>query len=173
MKLKTRTNQPVEGDELENLKVNGDLEVAEDSEVKVFENIVDKDGHKRFIEGDITLNEIAGLTNLYGKWSLSGSHLILVLCLKCDENASVSDNTTLCTINVPEWVLAKITTIVGGSVAFSIDYAYASDYTNQQLQSRLVKPSTLQIRNDGAWSLSKERVVRIAYDLLIDNESEE
>ena len=39
--MKTRTNQPVEGDEIENLEVSGEL--------KAFENIVDKDGHARFI----------------------------------------------------------------------------------------------------------------------------
>lgn len=141
-------------------------------EVQDFENITDSKGHKRFIEGDITISEISGVTKTYGKWALSGSHLIIVLVLSIADVTSIADNTTLCAIDVPQWIKDKIVPVVGGTVAFNVDYAYASDYTNQQLHSRLVKPngSVLQIRNDDAWSLTKNRTIRTVYDLLIDNE---
>lgn len=140
------------------------------SELPVFENIVDAEEHERFIEGDITINEISGVTKTYGKWSLSGTHLMIVLALSITNETSIADNTTLCSIDVPQWVKDKIVPIVGGTIVFRDDKAYASDYTNQTLLNRLVKPNerTLQIRNDGAWELTKDRIIRIAYDLLID-----
>ena len=65
--------------------------VEEKENLEIFERIVDKDGHKRFIEGEIELaDSITYLTNLYGKWSLSGSHLMLVICIRTDENTKAS-----------------------------------------------------------------------------------
>ena len=43
------------------------------------ENIYDEDEHKRFIEGDLTLQTIEGVSFSYGKWSLSGTHLMVVI----------------------------------------------------------------------------------------------
>ena len=132
--------------------------------------LVDEQGHERFIEADIDINEISGMAKAYGKWSLSGSHLMIVLALTLADETSIADNTTLCAINVPQWVLDKIVPVVGGTIAFSENKAYASDYTTQVLSSRIVKPSddVFQLRNDGAWSLTKERTIRIEFDLLID-----
>ena len=52
---------------------------AEVNGLKAFENIVDKDGHKRFIEGTPTNPTIEGVEITYAKWSLSGTHLMLVM----------------------------------------------------------------------------------------------
>ena len=46
------------------------------------EDIVDADGHKRFIEGNVTPANIIGENDIqYAKWSLSGSHLMIVLAI--------------------------------------------------------------------------------------------
>lgn len=136
------------------------------------ENITDKDGNQRFIEGNISINEISGVSKSYGKWSLSGTHLMIVLALSLANETTIADNTSLCSINIPQWILDKIVPVVGGTIAFSENKAYASDYTNQIFVSRIVKPdvNVFQLRNEGAWSLTKDRTIRLQYDLLIDNE---
>ena len=69
-------------EEIANKQVQEQVSSGELENVKVFENIVDKDGHKRFIEGDITFENITGVSKVYGKWSLSGNHLMIVICPK-------------------------------------------------------------------------------------------
>lgn len=171
MKLRTRTNQPVEGDELDNLTLSGDLEVAEGSEVKVFENIVDKDGHKRFIEGDITLEEISGITPIYAKWSLSGSHLMIVIAFSV-ANATALSYGRLCYVNLPDWIKDKIYQVSGNYVARYMCDLFDSDLGTQSLGTYLLK-STL---SGSVWidysnlTLTKDRIGRIQFDLLIDNE---
>ena len=77
--------------------------------LQVFENITDKDGHKRFIEGAITPNATEGLTHKYAKWTLSGSHLMFVDAVKVDSGTSVSAYDIIATItNLPQWIYNKI-----------------------------------------------------------------
>ena len=150
----------------------GDISVGAESNVKVFENIVDKDGHKRFIEGDITINQMSGVTQNYGKWSLSGSHLLIVLALTLQNETTILDNAVLCDINVPSWVLNKIYGFVGATVDYKTFGAYATTGGSQNFVCRLHKTTTpkLQIRKDSNLTLTNARYVRIAFDLLIDNE---
>ena len=81
--------------------------VEKKNNLKVFENIVDKDGHKRFIEGDITPAETTGITFTYAKWSLSGSHLQIVLAMTIAAGTYstfyLGDIT-----NLPKWIFDKI-----------------------------------------------------------------
>lgn len=171
MKLKTRTNQPVEGDELENLKLSGDLEVAEGSEVKVFENIVDKDGHKRFIEGDIEINEISGVTKTYGKWSLSGSHLLIIVALDIAENTTISSG-ALSQLNIPQWIIDKIVPLYANSIVDNkIFSAYTDNYNAQQMNASIQKFSSSNVFIYlPTFTTTASRHVRISFDLLIDNE---
>ena len=54
-------------------------------------NLVDKDGHERFIEGDIPDPEITGLTPIYYKWSLSGTHLMIVMAGTIENGTNLSN----------------------------------------------------------------------------------
>lgn len=177
MKLKTRTNQPVEGDELENLKVSGDLEVEGDA--KVFETIVDSEGHNRFIEGDITLANISGLTQTYGKWSLSGTHLMIALAFTISSGTSLG-TVALSSITIPEWLGKKIYS--SGDTEKQVAVKYADEWLDNNVPQEQHLYCGIQKLNDttlqlARWGLSttfaNETYVRIAFDLLIDNESEE
>ena len=68
--------------------------------------LVDADGHNRFIEGDIEIEEITGITKTYGKWSLSGTHLLIVLCLGAVVGTTISG--TLANITLPSYIASKI-----------------------------------------------------------------
>ena len=100
----------------ENLKVNANSSVLEhkrkhnllvdavpvkdtDGNYKIFENIVDNQGNTRFIEGDITIQEVSGVSKLFGKWSLSGSHLLIVLALGIANATEIINGTTIAKMN--------------------------------------------------------------------------
>ena len=152
---------------------SGDASYVFTSEQPIFEEIVDKDGHQRFIDGDIDPTLPAGLTLQYGKWSLSGSHLMIVIAL------AVASSTTTNVMhivfdNLPEWIEDKIVPVFG-------------DYIEDKGKVSIVNTSTqkvgefnnnLNVNTDGHLRITYaigtatigDGFVRVVYDLLIDNE---
>ena len=111
-------------------------------EVQDFENITDSDGHKRFIEGNIELDEsVTTITKLYGKWSLSGSHLLIVLAFSIVENATLTAG-YIADINLPEWIMDKIYPLFGDNIDFKSFYAFTSGGDNSQSISAYLDKST-------------------------------
>lgn len=152
----------------------GDLSLNEDKVAKIFENIVDKTGHKRFIEGDILTSEITGVSFPYAKWSLSGTHLMIVLTVTAETDAVFSTSDVLGTINIPEWIADKIVPIVsdGGVDVKTIAFRNAS-YSTQSLSTRLLKNATtkvLTIRPTSSLTITSNSTGRLQYDLIIDDE---
>lgn len=149
--------------------IGGDVEVGENSKVKILNNITDADGHNRFMQDDITLEEISGVTGVYCKWSLSGTHLQIVIAGEIAEGTTLS-STKLCDIVLPSWILAKIYPITGDVVVDQQFKAWgAEDYTTQDLGTDLTKGSPLYLSVVASLSTTdKDRVFRINYDLLID-----
>lgn len=187
---KTRTNQPVE--EVEGFEdavkvvldddvnlggdvaVEGDLTVSGDA--VIFENITDADGHQRFIEGDVTSLLSDSITTKYAKWSLSGTHLMIVFAF---ENTSGSDVTLaqwdkLFEINdLPEWVMNKIVGIVTGDNLVTTGDLYPFGATAQAVITRdvyLNKQSTTKLTCPSAVAIPfyNGNAYRIQYDLVID-----
>ena len=142
---------------------------AEVNGLKVFENIVDKDGYKRFIEGDIEVVDALSENKIYGKWSLSGSHLSLVLCLSGSENDTISGNITK-PIALPSWVLTNIHPLGSTVVDLKSFNWFGSDNTTQSVSVYLEKASNNLRVYSNSITLTKNRNVRMAFDLLIDNE---
>ena len=149
------------------------LEKIEATEnLKIFENIVDKDGHKRFIEGDITMEEISGITQTYCKWSLSGSHLLVVIGGSVANGTTISSTTKICDIDFPQWIKDKIEVLYGASVVLIESVSlYGSDGVSQTGSFRLRKAdNAIFVDISGNLTLTADRNFRIQYDLLIDNE---
>lgn len=152
MKLKTRTNQPV----------SGDLE---------FEAITDENNHKRFIEGDIDLIESpTGLTKTYGRWSLSGTHLLIVLACDIANATTITSGYYAYLKDLPQWIFNKIVPVFGTSnVERSSATLYADDYSNQSMGINLIKSASqinIQFANI---TTTADRKFRKSFDLLIDN----
>lgn len=147
--------------------------VENKEDLKVFEHIVDKDGHKRFVEGDITIETIAGVTQTYGKWSLSGSHLMIVLALDVANGTEIASGSILAKIkNIPAWIMSKIVVLFSTYALDRKSFAfYGSDYTSQSVFINLLKVADdeLDIQSSNL-TLTAVRKVRIQFDLLIDNE---
>ena len=136
--------------------------------LKVFENITDKDGHKRFVEGDITVPTVSGMTKSYGKWSLSGTHLIIVLALNFD--AGTYDSMGVGTIALPSWIMAKIIPFTSNRVMAVAYTFYDSSLQASTGNGWLNKSdSNLQMTLSGL-TLSNDVTTRVQIDLLIDNE---
>ena len=164
--MKSRTNQPIYKDDgtlFSDTQLDNDI-----SSQAQFENIVDKDGHKRFIEGDVELTETlpSGVTKTYGKWSLSGSHLMIVVAGNFADGTSIPYG-NFCVINLPDWIKDKIVPTYESYVFFTTQPAWASDSSTQNFTVRLVKDNNnvIYILNS-AETMTKARSFRWAFDLL-------
>ena len=146
--------------------------IANIEELPVFENIVDKDGHKRFIEGDITIETIEGVTQTYGKWSLSGSHLMIVLGISIANEATIASSSILASIpSLPSWIVDKIVPLFDVIVVERKAHRFfASDYTTQDLTINFTKESNVMTLRTSSFTATANRFGRIQIDLLIDNE---
>lgn len=139
----------------------------------LMENIVDSDGHKRFVEGSITMETITGVTQVYGKWSLSGSHLMIVIVGKLEASASLPV-AELAKVALPNWIYDKI--VPFSSVYVDVDKPFKLtdiiNYATEDLAVHLWKQDgEIHITNSNDTTpLSNEGVFRIQFDLLIDNE---
>ena len=141
--------------------------------LKVFENIVDKDGHKRFIEGDLEEITHEGVTFNYGKWSLSGSHLMVVIACSLADGTAITSSYGICKITLPKWVYDKIYPVFAGNlIDIRTINAFANDWSTQgvQIKCSKVTDSTKLYFEFGSVTLTKDRGFRYQIDLLIDNE---
>ena len=158
---------------LGDLDITGDISVDETSNVKVYENIVDKDGHLRFIEGDITANTISGVSYPYKKWSLSGSHLMIVVCVQIENNATYNPAYNLF-ITLPEWVADKVIPIVPNGLVSRVTYLFWDDETSSSQNGTAVMykdADTKQLKiYNASMTATAKRTGRYVFDLLIDNE---
>ena len=145
-------------------------------ELPLFENIVDKNGDLRFIEEDIETETIEGVTFTYAKWSLSGTHLMIVICGNVASGTAVSANTKICDIELPDYIKDKISTIYSTWVASKnaecieeVTYSHSTF-----LGSDMDKTSDGLTLNSSVAIVSSEnkRHFRLAFDLLIDSASE-
>ena len=153
----TQVQEQVSGGQLEN--------------VKVFEEIVDKDGHKRFIEGGLDYRTATGLTFVYGRWSLSGTHLMIV-CSGNVANATELSAGVLCvTKNLPKWVHDKIVKVFAtNSIETKQMSLNADNYSTQNVGVTLQKVTNeIQVYMNSV-TLTADRAFRLVFDILIDNE---
>ena len=146
---------------------------SEENGIQIFSNIEDQDAHNRFIEGDINLVDgLTGFTKIYGKWSLSGTHLMFVLALKID-NATTYSSKVIATANIPDWIKVKIVPIFSTQVIPYVPFtAGNADGTSSQTINYSLRKSAqddIQIFAQGI-TTTADRYVRCQLDLLIDNE---
>ena len=135
---------------------------------KDINTLVDSAGHDRFIEGDIDLKTITGTEKIYGKWALSGTHLLMVLCISID-NATDISNKNLTSVNLPDWIKEKIIPLGSSVIERGSFLAFGSDNSSQQLVVYLEKDASNNILiNTSSFTATADRNVRINFDLLID-----
>lgn len=137
----------------------------------ICENFNDANGNARFVEGNINTETISGVTFTYHKWSLSGSHLMLVLAGEIANGTSLSVQ-TLGGVDLPDYINQKISAVFASTV-ISINDArgYYDDWNSFSLQTTLMKTPTgvyfYLIQTPTAIATAH---FRIQFDLLIDME---
>ena len=140
------------------------------STINLMDNIIDYKGNKRFIEGSLTLTkEVEGITYNFMKWSLSGTHLMIVLTGVIDNSIVVSPDDYF-TVDLPKWIRDKIFTIAGRQVERKAATLTATDYSTQTMYISLTKENDTIGLYFETVTLSKRRFFRVQFDLLIDNE---
>ena len=163
------------------LSVSGDVTVGENSKVKILENIVDKAGNPRFIEGDITPISALEAVVPYAKWSLSGSHLMLVLCIynTTEEDITISGASSLGDAsNLPQWIKNKIYPMGNTPHVvhnFAVEGVKPDDLTqdSNKQATYLIKATSSSIAINGVNFTAKAGYYyRIEFDLLIDDNYE-
>ena len=137
----------------------------------IFENIIDKNGNNRFIEGEIDLLDSVSsdVTKDYGKWSLSGSHLLIVLGITIADATTITG--ALSKLNLPDWIVDKIVPLAGNNVIYKPgQYAMGDDSSVQQITHMLTKLSDGIYIYSGSLTTTAIRHTRFQFDLLIDDE---
>ena len=134
------------------------------------ERITDLNGNFRFVEGEIntTTKTPEGITKTYGKWSLSGSHLLVVFTF--DIAAGTYSSSEIATFELPSWVYDKIAILFQTAVVDRKTIpAWDNTYSNQILTLTLSKlgDNKIQIGISGA-TINTNKKCRTTFDLLID-----
>lgn len=124
------------------------------------------------LEGDGVPLEQEGVTISYCKWSLTGTHLMLVVAGIVDSGTSIPSNAKLGTFNVPDYILNKVYVVFNNRIERKGIVFSSSDWSSQTLTIALMKENNLNIATDtgSATTITAIRNFRIQFDLLIDNE---
>ena len=135
------------------------------------EQIVDADGHNRFIENDFKQDTITGVNTIYGKWSLSGTHIMFVFAGKIDNATALSSGRLGYFLDIPDWVLSKIYPVVTNVLEVKNIQAYNENYGSAQTISlSLRKVNNKMELHCSSFTATDDRYFRAQFDLLIDNE---
>lgn len=136
------------------------------------DDIVDSQDRKRFIEGTGTPATITGMTVDYNKWSLSGTHLMLVVAGAFENN--VNALTELINYTLPEWIMDKIVPIGpdGEINRYNVSYYYYTTGNIYQRTAVLKKSASgISIIQGNSIDASQQKVCfRVQFDLLIDSD---
>jgi len=137
------------------------------STINLMENIVDSKGRKRFIEGILTVHEQTGMQIDTSEWSLSGTHLMILLSGKFEDASTITGK--LATVVLPQWILDKISPLANILVDYKPIVIFNGDLSsNQTMIFNLSKDSTgLYIRCNSI-TMSAKRYFRIQFDCLIN-----
>ena len=141
-------------------------------------NLKDSDGHNRFIEGTIAIRNASGITNIYSKWSLSGTHLMAVFAFKLSANATLGNYQILYDGYLPQWLHNKIFTFsnsgwieVNKISPCDNDGVPQSSETSFMFHKEQLYQNGIQLYHIGPTRVpSVDEYYRVSFDLLIDTD---
>ena len=135
-------------------------------------NLVDQNGNPRFAKGDITIETISGVSQTFGRWALSGFHLIMVVAISVANGTTIANGTKLCDVVLPDYIKEKIVAVWGTrNVDQQNFFLRASDNSTQALNNVLMLKTNNGVSINiysGSLTLTADRSVRIEFDLEID-----
>lgn len=137
---------------------------------KDISTLVDASGNPRFVEGDGVGLSQEGVTISYCKWSLSGTHLMLVCAGTIANTTVIAANSKLAKFTLPDYIKNKIYSVWQNNIEAKEIKLYADDWSNQTLQIKFQKITEGLQLETASLTLTADRSFRIQYDLLIDVE---
>lgn len=161
-----------------NVVISGSLDVTTlnvSTSANVFEKIKDSGGHLRFIENDGTPFAITGFTSVFCRWSLSGTHLMLVVAGYFEEGATLANGDSLAYFQLNSWLMSKIYPVFSSAIEVKQVKLYNDDWTEEASEAKIAitkvtSQNQIWFTNVGSSiTMSKKRSFRIQMDLLIDN----
>lgn len=159
-----------------NVTISGDLAVT--GYANIFEKIKDSSGHLRFLENEIDqiiLPATSGVTFVYSKWSLSGTHLMFVVAGNIDAGTVLAPRIDpFAQANFPNWIASKIVPIYSTVICSAkMDVVDHDTYAMHSVDCAIDKVGDYGIRISTpsyTQDVSKAGNFRIEVDLLIDND---
>lgn len=144
--------------------------------ISSMERIVDANDNFRFVEGSGTVNQSSKYENTYNKWSLSGTHLMIVFAGTLLANKTLENQFDMVDITIPQYIFNKIRVLFG---TVSIDEKdckfYGAGGSNTDTKNiRLIKTSgrnkvTIRFVNSD-YTPTENKTFKIQFDLIIDAE---
>lgn len=136
-------------------------------------SLVDSAGNSRFIEGDITTNAISNIKYTYKKWSLSGTHLMIVLAGEATANATIETNQEYGNLVLPPFIRSKIATLTPeGRISSSQLWSFVAYEATSLKNISLVSYSADGPLSIIGWATGNFTIpkgtFRLQFDLLID-----
>lgn len=139
--------------------------------LNAIEALVDDSGNPRFIEGDGVPATIDGFTATYCKWSLSGTHLMIVLAGTFANGFAFTNGTKLASFALPNYIMDKIIPVwATRNIERKVYNVYDDSWGSQSNVIVLTKYDTLDIQQGTDFTATSDKKVRIQFDLLIDAE---
>lgn len=134
--------------------------------------LTDSNGNPRFLEGDGSQWEsgIEGLDLTYCKWSLSGTHLMLVCAGTIANGTVLASSDKMCKFELPSFILNKIFPVWSNVIELKQLNLQSDDWTSQTSHVKEGKYKNGIYFEFGAITLNEDRKFRIQFDLLIDTE---
>lgn len=156
-----------------------DLEGAEIDGIKykvgggggaTLDDIVDSQGNKRFIEGDGENKVFSNINNKYCKWSLSGTHLMLVFGGELSSKTSVSGGDSICDFILPEYIYNKIFPLLSTGIITFKDFKLRKlGQSDIDIYTYLIKKNNkISIESNTSGTFNSGYSFRFEFDLLID-----
>ena len=154
-------------------RVGGDSSALVTHDNIPINEIKDSYGRLRFVEGSANLTAITGLTITYNKWSLSGTHLTIVLEGEADNTLPTTQlNGIGIYVSMPRWLIRKIKPINLDRVVVSNASFVLDDYStiSRGVAFLMGNPETDYpvITMFNGTSPTIHSGFRIQFDLLID-----
>lgn len=151
-----------------NVNIDGVLQATHP---KLFETIEDTNGNNRFVKGDVVLGENApaGIVKTYGKWSLSGSHLMIVFGCELPDGFAIKNGDVFASAQLPIWVFQNLTSLFSIAIDSKTFQIRGNDWSSQDVTVFLNKGENNRVMfNFGNnVTVSGVKKCRFAFDFII------
>ena len=135
--------------------------------------IVDSHGNARFVESNGTQATTTGFTASYCKWSLSGTHLMIVLAGKLDASTTFTGGSVNAVYPLPQWIYDKIYPVYSSYLEVKQVNMRDNNLDSYNTNYALIKSTgtSMKIQNTSSIATSTNDVYfRVQFDLLIDTD---